>query len=98
MEAFLHGLLGATIGAALVWAWARSTVRNASERARSESEAERAVLAERLQGRERELQGLAREVETLGGEVTTLQIQLKSESQARATAEERNNRIPKLEE
>jgi DNA recombination protein RmuC len=98
MDGVLHGLLGAIIGAALVWLWARSRVRDASERTRSESEAERAVLAERLQGRERELQALSGQVGSLREELTSLQLQLKAEAQARATAEERNSRIPELEE
>jgi DNA recombination protein RmuC len=98
MDGLLHGLLGAIIGAALVWVWARSRVRDASDRAKSESEAERAVLMERLQGKERELQGLGGQLGSLREEVTNLQLQLKSEAQARATAEERNSQIPKLEE
>src|SRR5439155_2415290 len=77
MVQVLEFLAGAAAGATLVWVVVRGKVRAASEKAKAEAEAERAVLAERLQNKDRELQALSTKADhaaTLQREVTVLKL------------------------
>jgi DNA recombination protein RmuC len=87
-------LLGALIlGAYLSWLIMRGKIRET----RIAGEAEKAILQERLQGREQQNQELRASVEKVSAEMTRQREELKGESEKRSVAEERNQRIPELE-
>jgi DNA recombination protein RmuC len=88
---FLAG--GLAIGALLTWLILRNTIRQI----RIQGESERAVLMERLQGREQQIQELRGMIEKSSEEGDFQREKLKAESEKRAAAEERNLRIPELE-
>src|SRR2546423_6906114 len=90
-------ILGLVAGGISVWMLARGKINDASRRAKAEAEAERAVLAERLQGKEQQIQSLTAEFQKLNEQLPLIQLQLKAEAQGRAVAEERNSQIPRLE-
>ncbi len=77
---------GVVIGAVITWLIFRDR-----------GESEKAILSERLQGREQQIQELRSSFEKLSIEVKRHQDELKTESQKRSAAEERNLRIPELE-
>jgi len=90
-------VVGLVIGGGGVWLLLRGRNEDASRRGKSEGDAERATLAERLQGKEEQIRNLNAAVEQFKAENERLQNELTSESAKRAAAEERNNRIPQLE-
>ncbi len=56
MDFFLPGMIaGALIGAVLAWLFLRTRIEEAKNQARAEGDSERAILLERLQGREEQL-------------------------------------------
>ncbi|HEY7219938.1 MAG TPA: DNA recombination protein RmuC [Candidatus Binatia bacterium] len=65
---------------------------------KTEADAARAGLAERLQAKEEQIQSLTVSLDKASEEVRRLQNELKSESEKRAAAAEKNTRIPALEE
>jgi DNA recombination protein RmuC len=95
---FFWLLLGLSIGAGFVWALLRARVRDAYARARSESEAERAMLLERLDGREMQLRELRSSLERREDEIVHLTEEVKEESERRSAAEEKGTRVAALEE
>lgn len=97
MVALIMLVLGLAIGGVLVWLILRSKLASAYERAKRDSEAERAILLERLQGKEEQLQAQRNESERLYAEATGLRENLRTEAEKRSTAEEKNTRIPDLE-
>jgi DNA recombination protein RmuC len=88
---FLAG--GLAIGAFLTWLILRNTIRQI----KAQGESERAVLMERLQGREQQIQELKGSIEKSSEEGDFQREKWKAESEKRAAAEERNLRIPELE-
>ncbi len=82
----LSGIGGVVIGAVITWLFLRG--RGGSEKA---------ILSERLQGREQHIQELKSSFEKLSLEAKRHQDELKAESGRRSAAEERNLRIPELE-
>jgi DNA recombination protein RmuC len=90
-------ILGAIAGGVVAFLILYSRIRTAAEGARRTAEAERAALAERLQGRE-ELCALSR-VELTGAqaEMFALREELARQAERRSVAEEKNTRIPELE-
>ncbi|HTN73231.1 MAG TPA: DNA recombination protein RmuC, partial [Methylomirabilota bacterium] len=93
----LMTMLGLAIGAGVVWFALRARIQDAAERARAEAEPARVSLAERVQDREQQIERLTRSLDKVNDEIKSLQNELKSESERRATAEEKNNRIAGLE-
>jgi DNA recombination protein RmuC len=81
---FLLGGLG--LGSVLTWLILRNKIQS-----------EKAVLSERLQGKEQQIQALKSSFDKLSSEVKQRQDDLKTESEKRSAAEERNLRIPELE-
>ncbi len=77
---------GAVIGGVMIWLVLRGR-----------GESERAILSERLQGREQQIQELKTSFEKVSLEVKSHQGAMKTESERRSAAEERNLRIPALE-
>src|SRR3989442_15373083 len=88
---------GVAAGAAGWWLVTRLRQNDAFDRGKAEAELERGVLAERLQGKEQQIQELVTERNQLDDQLTRLQLQLKTDAQKLAAAEERNAQIPKLE-
>ena len=91
-------ILGLAVVAILVWFALRANVRNVADKARAEGEAVRAGLTERLQAKEGQIVKLTSSLDRASEEIKGLQTDLKSESEKRATAEEKNTRIPELDE
>lgn len=91
-------IVGLVIGAIAAWFALRSSVQSATEKAKADAEAARAALAERLQAKEEQIAGLTSSLDRASEEVKKLQNDLKSESEKRAAAEEKNTRIPELDE
>ncbi len=90
-------VLGLAVGGLAVWLVARARIRDAADRIKAEAEAARVALAERLEAREQQIQELAGSLDRANEEVKRLQTELKSDSEKRAAAEEKNSRIPELE-
>ena len=91
-------IVGLAIGGVAVWCLVRAKIQYASDKAKAEAEPLRAALSERLDGKEQQIQGLAASLDKASEEIKKLQNELKSEAEKRAAAEEKNNRIPELEE
>jgi len=91
---FAAGLIA---GGLTAWLLLRSKIRDAFNRAHAEAETQGAILTELLEARDQQVEALGAAIDKFEEQLAILQRQLKSESQARATAEERNNQIPKLE-
>ena len=87
------GFGAALIGAFVCWLALRGKI----SQTRAQLESEKAVLGERLQGREQQVQELRGAMERLAAEVNAQRKELKAESERRSAAEERNCRIPELE-
>lgn len=90
-------VLGVVIGGIAVWLVLKARIQQAGDKAKSDGEVERAALAERLQAKEQQIGTLATSLEKAHTEHDRLQGELTAESTRRAAAEEKNNRIPRLE-
>src|SRR5438270_13286237 len=88
---------GVAIGAVGCWLVVRLRRQDEFDRGKAEGEAERAVLAERLQGKEQQIHALTTERNQFDHHLVSVQLQLKAEAQKFAAAEERCAQIPKLE-
>jgi DNA recombination protein RmuC len=89
----ISGIGAGLIGAFICWLVLRGKI----SQVRVQGESEKAVLSERLQGREQQVQELKSSVDKLSGEMDRQREELKFESQRRSAAEERNCRIAELE-
>lgn len=96
LEIILLLLVGAATGALVVGLLLRYRIKR-YETTRGEAETELATLRERLSSRDRELTEAKVTLERVQTESTALRHELRSESSARATAEEKNSRIPAIE-
>ena len=82
--------LGLAIGGIAVWLVLKAKIQSAGE-------AERAVLAERLQAKDQQITTLTASLEKATGESARMQTALTAESSKCAAAEATGSRIPKLE-
>jgi DNA recombination protein RmuC len=89
----ISGIGAALIGAFICWLALRAKI----SQVRAQGESEKAILSERLQGREQQVQELKDSVDKLSAEMERQWEELKFESQRRSAAEERNCRIAELE-
>ena len=80
-----------------VWLIFRSRVEFAYEKGKGEMEAETAALTERLQGKELQIGELKVQLKKSEEEIACVRGDLKTESDKRSAAEEKNRRIPELE-
>ncbi len=94
---FVLFIAGLIIGGLSVWLVSRSKMSRAGVQARMEGEAERAILTERLQGREQLVSELRAAVEKMSAGIEQHRFQIQTETEKRSAAEERNSRIPELE-
>ncbi|OGV73042.1 MAG: DNA polymerase V [Lentisphaerae bacterium RIFOXYB12_FULL_65_16] len=90
-------VIGLAVGSVAAWLVLKGKVQAAADAARAEAQAEKATLSERLQARDEQIQALTRTQQDTTALVTDLRGQLTLESERRATAEEKNTRLPKLE-
>ena len=88
---------GLIVGGLALWLILRGKVAGAAAEARALFEPQVAMLTERVNAKEQQLAGLKSLVATETDQKTQLAVQLQGESNARAAAEEKCNRIPDLE-
>ena len=91
-------ILGTAFGSVIAWMIARTRLRGAASAARVEAESEIAALKERVHGRDAQIQSLTAQAQERENQTAVLQRELNRAATERATAEERNQQIPKLEE
>jgi len=84
-------------GVVTAWILLRFKVQRYHDRAQAELEMIQATMAERLAAKEQKLEELKGSFEKALTENSRLSSELKSECERRATAEEKNSRIPNLE-
>lgn len=97
MENVTALILGILTGGAIVWFRSHAKYQHLIDQFRSEAHAERASLNERLQSREEHLSEMRTLVEKQETAIESYRKDYTIESQKRAAAEEKNNRIPALE-
>jgi DNA recombination protein RmuC len=91
---FILSVIGAAlVGALVCWLALRAKI----SQVRAQGESEKAILSERLLGREQQVLELKGSAEKLSAEMDRQREELKFESQRRSAAEERNCRIAELE-
>lgn len=90
-------VIGLVIGGAAAALVLKAKIQAAADKAKGEGEVERASLNERLQARDDEVRTLNAALEKANTDKNRLQSEFTSESNKRATAEEKNTRIPALE-
>ena len=86
--------IGLAIGGVVVWFMLREMFRTPPTKQKRRLRPCRATLAERLQAKEEQIERLTGSLDKASDEIKGLQSELKSESEKRATAEEKNTRIP----
>jgi DNA recombination protein RmuC len=91
-------IVGIFIGGFLAWFILRPKLQEAKNQGRAEVESERATLMERLQGREEQLKESKDSFNKISLDMNQLRQEIKGESEKRSAAEERNSRIPELEQ
>src|SRR5438445_7315609 len=89
---------GIVIGAAAVWLFLRTRIGNAMTEARAQLQLQLATLSERVSAREQQIATLQSSLAAEEDQKTQLAFQLQQESNAKASAEEKCNRVPQLEE
>ena len=89
--------LGFFLGAIIAWLFAKTKIQSAVDKAKSESDAEKAALAATLREREAQAQALAGSLEKCELEKRRGQADLTVQAASLAAAEEKNTRIPILE-
>ncbi len=97
LQLFFLFVLGLILGGVVVWFLLRSKTEQGILRVKGEGEAERAVLSERLQGKEQQAAELRASLEKICAENEEYRQTIREESERRSAAEERNLRIPELE-
>ena len=90
-------MVGFGLGAGVARQTGRLRLARATEQARAETLSATAAINERLAARDQELTGLRERLENLGSDLDRTRGELAIQQQLRATAEERNARIPELE-
>jgi DNA recombination protein RmuC len=91
-------LFGLIVGASFAWMLSKGRVRSAEQKVSGDAESARVALAERLASTEQQLQQARSIIKELNELNQTLQAELIAEKERRAAAEEKNARIPELEE
>ena len=89
--------VGIFIGGLFAYLVARLKIRSAAEKGRMEEETERSILTERVRHREDQLEDLKSALEIANRDISSLRAEVRSESERRSKAEEKNTRIPELD-
>jgi DNA recombination protein RmuC len=87
---------GLWIGGAIVWFIMNLKIQQAADQAKAAGEADRAAIGERLHAKEAQVEQLRAELDAQAIEVSRLRSEVKSESEKRASAEERSARAVEL--
>ena len=90
-------IVGIMVGAGAIWLVLKGKIQAAADKAKAESESDRASLTATLQARDSQILALNASIEKSTGEISKLQADLTSGSTKLAAAEEKNTRIPNLE-
>ncbi|MDA8124268.1 MAG: DNA recombination protein RmuC [Deltaproteobacteria bacterium] len=98
MEALGWLFAGLATGSVAVFFLMRPQIRAAAEAARQTAALEGATLAERLQGRDEQLFRARETLAAAQAELLELRAELTRQTERRSTAEEKNTRIPELEQ
>lgn len=91
-------LLGLGVGAAAMWLVLRGRMTLAADMARSAGESERVRLQAQLEAAAAQTAGLQQACQAVEAELRDIRSQLSSEAGKRAAAEEKNRRVPDLED
>ncbi len=91
-------IFGTVLGSALAWLFLRDRIQFIRDQIRAETGAERVGLVERLQSREQQILNLSALLEQAHLESNKLREQIQSEAERRSASEEKNSRIPVLED
>lgn len=91
-------ILSLVAGAAVTYALLHPRIRAAADAARQTAEAELGALTERLQDRDDQLCRTREEVAAAQAELTAMRSELVRQTERRAAAEEKNTRLPELEQ
>jgi DNA recombination protein RmuC len=91
-------LFGLLLGAGIAWLLSRDRIRSIEQKVTAEAESTLAALTERLAGTEQQLLQARSSIKELNELNQILQAELIAEKERRAAAEQRNARIPELEE
>ena len=94
---FGMAFIGMVLGIAGTWLSLRLNYERAVQRVKSELELVRATMSERLGSREQQLQELKNAMDQAVTEGAQLRAELRTESERRVAAEEKNSRVPELE-
>src|SRR6266508_5574950 len=94
---YAYFVTGLIVGSAAVWLLLKSKSDFAYQKGRSDLEAEVAALNERLQGRELQIAESKILLDKAGAEIAGLRSGLRSETERRSAAEEKNTRIAEFE-
>ena len=92
-----QALAGFAMAAVLFGVFFMLKLQQAKERAGAELELERSMASEKMSARDRQIEALSADREKESAQTQRLRDELKAESEKRATAEEKNSRIPDLE-
>lgn len=101
MDMYLIGfylVFGLLMGSVLMWLWFRGKSREALESGTAAIASEKAVLEERIRAREQDIAELTTTISEHKSRLETESASLRVESERRTKAEEKNSRIPDLEE
>jgi DNA recombination protein RmuC len=89
--------LGIVLGSGGVWFILQGKIQSEYQRAKSETSAEKAALAERLKGQEHQVQQLKIDLTAQNDTTSRLRDQIGQTSNRLSAAEQKNSRIPELE-
>lgn len=91
-------ILGIVIGGFFGWLVLRTKIQHAVDKSKVQSDVDLATMNERLGAKDKQLQSLDVELDRRDSELTSLRLEIRSESERRSKAEEKNTRIPQIEE
>ncbi len=91
-------IVGLVVSGGVVWFLLRARIQYAGEKAKAEAEPVGAALEERLGAREQRILSLTASLDKTTEDFRRVQNELMAECEKRAAAEEKNSRIPDLEE
>lgn len=88
---------GLAVGGVAIWLIFKARVQAAADKGKAEGDSDRAGLTATLRARDSQIQGFSAALEKSNADNARLQAELTTESNKRATAEEKNSRILILE-
>lgn len=95
MIMLLSGIITSAVASYFIY---KNILRHTTEKIKSGTDTERALLSERLQNKEQIIQDISKDLQNTRIELTTLIEKCNTESEKRIVAEEKCTRIPSLED